>query len=275
MKHCPPHRCPKTRGSAIATLLGALVLGCCTPPPAPAADTAALPKAETILDRYVQVTGGKAAYEQRTSEIATGTLEYTAQGIKGALSRYSQAPDNEYTSVDIPGVGKLEQGVSGGVAWEKSALLGARIKSGEERAQALREARIDSTYHWREVYAKAETTSLEPVDGEECYKVVMTPAEGKPDTLYFSKKTGLLKKTVVIAASQMGDIPAQVTAVAYRDFGGILEPSVIKQTAAGQEFTITIENVEVNPKIPPQRFALPDDVKALLKTAQKVQPAQK
>ena len=33
-----------------------------------------LPSAESVLDRYVQVTGGKQAYEKRKTEIAHGTL---------------------------------------------------------------------------------------------------------------------------------------------------------------------------------------------------------
>ena len=43
--------------------------------PQAATSAAALPKAETILDRYIEVTGGKAAYDKRTSEITTGTME--------------------------------------------------------------------------------------------------------------------------------------------------------------------------------------------------------
>ena len=46
----------------------------------PAAD--ALPKAETILDKYVEVTGGKAAYAKLHTEIATGVMDFAAMGLK-------------------------------------------------------------------------------------------------------------------------------------------------------------------------------------------------
>lgn len=242
------------------TVLQALLAGIL---PALAAGQA-LPPAAQILDRYIQATGGKAAYESRKSEIDTGTLEFAAQGIKGTIVRYSQDPDQYYSSLDIQNIGKVEMGVSGGVAWEKSALLGARIKTGEEKAQALREARMNSSYHWRDLYTKAETVGTETVDGQECYKVILTPTEGKPETMYFEKKSGLLKKTTLIAASQMGDVPAELVAVEYRDFGGLLTPVRITQKAAGQEFTITIDDVKVNPEIPADRFELPAEIKALL-----------
>ena len=39
-----------------------------------------LPKAETILDKYVEATGGKAAYQKHHSEISKGTLEAVGPG---------------------------------------------------------------------------------------------------------------------------------------------------------------------------------------------------
>ncbi len=73
-----------------------------------------LPKAETILDRYVEVTGGKAAYDKRTNEVATGTLEFKAQGLKGSVTRYSAVPAEEYLVMEIDGVGKIESGMDKG-----------------------------------------------------------------------------------------------------------------------------------------------------------------
>ena len=82
-----------------------------------------LPSAASVLDRYVQVTGGKQAYEKRKTEIAHGTLEYPALGIKGSMTRYAAEPDKYYTTLDIEGLGKIEMGVNGRVAWENSAIF--------------------------------------------------------------------------------------------------------------------------------------------------------
>jgi hypothetical protein len=223
-----------------------------------------LPPAATILDRYVEVTGGKAAYEKHKTEIETGTVQFAALGLKGTLSGYSAEPDKHYSTFDLEGVGKVEEGVSDSVAWENSPLSGPRIKSGEEKAQALRDARFNAPAHWREIYTKAETTGVERVGEEDCYKVLLTPAQGNAVTMYFSKKSGLMKKTTVVAASQFGDLAAELIASEYREFGGILTPATMTQKAAGQEFTITITDVKVNQEIPPERFALPAEVKALL-----------
>ena len=123
-----------------------------------------LPSAESVLDRYVQVTGGKQAYDKRKTEIAHGTLEYTSLGIKGTITRYAADPDKYYASLDIEGLGKVEMGVNGQVAWENSALLGPRLKSGVERAEAIREGSMNSTVNWRKLYPKVETVGTETVN---------------------------------------------------------------------------------------------------------------
>ncbi len=226
-----------------------------------------LPSAASILDRYVQVTGGKQAYEKRKTEIAHGTVEFPSLGIKGSMTRYAAQPDKYYYTVDIAAIGKMETGVNGPVAWENSAILGPRVKSGVERAEAIREGNMNATVNWRTLYPKVENQGIETIDGEECFKVVMTPVEGQPVVGYYQKKSGLQVKLTTVASTQMGDIPVEMIASDYRDFGGILEPAKVVQKAGPQEFTMTLERVEVNPAIPPETFALPDEVRKLVDKA--------
>jgi hypothetical protein len=223
-----------------------------------------LPTAESILDRYIEVTGGKDAYLKLKTEISTGTLEMTAQGIKGTLTRYAADPDKSYTALDLQGVGVIETGTLGGLAWEKSAILGPRVINGEEKAQALREGAFNAELNWRKLYTKVETAGVEMLDGEECYKVILTPAEGKPETTYYQKKSGLAVKTTTVLVSQMGEVPVEAVIGDYREFGGILVASKVTQKAAGQEVTRTIRGIQVNPRIPDDRFEPPAEIKALL-----------
>lgn len=234
---------------------------------APAAQAPAaqqdLPKAETILDRYIQATGGKANYEKRKSRVMTGTLEFVAMGVKGSITSYSAEPDQAYSVVELEGIGKIESGVSNGVAWEISPMMGPRVKDGVEKADTLRDATFNGLLHWRKLYQKAETAGVEPVDGDECYKIAMTPNEGKTENLFFSKKSGLMVKRSRTMVSPMGEIPVEELAANYKDFGGILIPTTITQKAASQEFKITIQTIKED-GIPPERFAPPAQIKALL-----------
>jgi hypothetical protein len=225
---------------------------------------AALPKAETILDGFVEATGGKAAYEKMKSDISTGTIEFSANGMKGTLVTYSDASNNNYTAIDLEGVGKIESGVYNGQAWESSALQGTRLKEGAEKADAIREATFNEPLHWRELYSKAETAALVDVGGEPAYKVVLTPKEGSPETVFFSKKTGFLIKREATVSHPMGEIPMEMTLSNYTDHGGIKLPNTLTQKIMGQEFTITISDVKVNAEIPKERFEPPAEVKKLM-----------
>jgi len=222
-----------------------------------------LPKAETILEKYVQATGGKPAYDKIRTEVSTGTVEFVGKGVKGTMNAWRAEGNKSYVVLDIEGVGKVEEGTNGEVAWEKSALQGARIKDGEEKAVALREADVNSLNHWRDYYLKVETAGVETVADQLCYKVVLTPREGKPETRYFDKKTGLLVKTSQVVKSPLGEIPMEGFISDYKDVDGVLVPHKMQQKAVGQEIQITLSTVQWNREIPKNRFDLPEDVKAL------------
>ncbi|MDQ6698752.1 MAG: hypothetical protein M3Z36_01045, partial [Acidobacteriota bacterium] len=110
----------------------------------------ALPKGEAVLDKYVEATGGKAAYAKVHNSITKGRMEIVGQGVKGDLTVYSAEPSKMYSVFEIDGVGKIEEGTDGTVAWSLSALQGARVKEGEEKAVALRSANFNNHVHWKE-----------------------------------------------------------------------------------------------------------------------------
>jgi zinc protease len=224
-----------------------------------------LPKGETILDKYVEVTGGKAAYAKIHTEVSTGTMTVPAMGIKGQVTAYQAEPNKQLVEVNIEGVGKVLEGTNGDVAWGLSAMQGPRIKEGEEKAKALETARLNGEAQWRDIYKSAETTGVEPVDGKDCYKVVLTPKTGSTVTKWYDKDSNLLVKTSATLKTAMGEIQSESTLSDYRKEGDILVPHKTVSRAMGQEFTITIETVKHNAEIPKGKFDLPDEIQALVK----------
>jgi hypothetical protein len=225
-----------------------------------------LPSADSLLERYVEATGGRKAYDARKSEIMRGTVEYSALGVKGTVVRW-EAQGLYRMHMEFPGIGAMEAGVKGGIAWERSDLLGPRVKEGVERAEALREAEMSAEAKWRDLYRKVETTGEETVDGEECYKVTLTPDEGAPETMFLSKKSGLALKMMGTATTQLGEVTLEVFFKSYKNFGGILEPVQVIEKTAGQQITFTVDQIEANPAIPASQFDLPAEVAALVEAA--------
>jgi len=233
----------------------------CYAGPARAED--ALPKAEEILDKFVEATGGKAAYEKIHNEKATGTFEFVGKGVKGSMTTYQAEPNKMYAQIELENIGALEAGTDGETAWTLSAVQGPQIQKGEERAQSLREATLRRFLEWRKLYKSAETAGVENVNGQECYKVVLTPNEGKPETWYYDKKSSLLVKISMTGVTQMGEIPTEINFSDYKEQDGRLSARKEHHAALGQEFEITINQIEYNVDIPKDRFDLPAEIKAL------------
>jgi hypothetical protein len=233
----------------------------------------ALPKAESIVDHYIEATGGRAAFEKHRTEVMHGTIELAAQGVKGTITAYQAAPDKSRAIIEFEGIGKFDSGSDGVVAWENNSLQGPRIKEGIEKADAFRDGTFNATLYWKKLYTKMETTGTETVGDHECYKVVLTPAEGKPITHFFDKKSGLMVKTATTRTTQFGDISAEIISDDYRKEGDILAPHKLINKIGPQEIQITVQTVEFNVDMPKERFDLPDEIQALLKKS--VQPAAK
>jgi hypothetical protein len=232
----------------------------------------AIPKAETVLDHWVEATGGRAAWEKRHNLVQRGAIDFTGRGVKGSITIYEATPDKNLAVIELQGIGKIESGSNGDVAWENSVLQGPRIKQGIERSDALRDGTFNSSLYWQKLYAKAETTGAETVEGHECYKVVLTPKEGQPTTEFFDKKSGLLVKTTATRTTQMGDITGEILYDDYRKESDVLAPHRMINRFAQQEFQIQIQSIEANVDLPKDRFDLPPEVQALINKAAPPEP---
>jgi hypothetical protein len=236
-----------------------------------------LPKGEAILDKYVQVTGGQAAYDKLKNRVTKGTIEVVGQNIKFSMTIYAARPNKLYAVLESEALGKTEKGSDGEVAWEMSLMMGPQIKEGEERNLMLREATFDSTENWRKLYAKAECVGSEAVDGKPCYKVVLTPHEGKTtETRFYDQDTNLLAKLAMNIELPMGTIPVEVYQSDYKKVDGVSMAHKARQVIGGvQQMAITIESIEHNADIPKERFKLPEEVQAVLEMQRKEKAQEK
>lgn len=232
-----------------------------------------LPSVQTVMDHWIDATGGRPAWEARHNLVEHATLDFAKQGLKGTLTIYEAAPNKYLGLTELPGIGKIAAGSNGEVAWENSALQGPRVKQGAERADAFREGAFNASLNWQKLYAKGETAGVETVEGHECYKVVLTPKEGNPLVEYYDKKSGLLVKTMTTVSSQLGEIKAEILYEDFQKDGAVWSPHRMINRAAQQEFVIQIQSVETNVDLPKDRFDLPPEVQALVNKQASIDPS--
>jgi zinc protease len=224
-----------------------------------------LPKGETLLDKYIEVTGGKTAYSKMHGQMMTGTMEFPAMGLKGKLTIYSAEPDKQYFEVNFEGVGKMQEGSNGDIAWANSAMQGPRIKEGGEKTESLMRGKFNAELNWRDMYKTVETLAMETVDGKQCYKILATPKSGNPKTFWYDKDSNLMVKMSAVTATPQGDIQSDTSVSDYRKEGDILVPHKMSIKAGPMEISMAVDSLQINPEIPKNTFDVPDEVKALIK----------
>jgi len=224
-----------------------------------AADT---PSGESLIERYIDRSGGTEAYAKAKNMAMNGTVEMPALNITGTVAIFEEG-EKSYTAMEFAGIGKIEQGFDGETAWENSALQGPRILEGDEKLSAKRAATLSLITSWRDVYKDAHTLGAEDIDGKPAWKVEMTPKEGKPETFYFDRDSGLLVRISAVFSTAMGNISTESTMSDFRSIDGILTPFAMTEKAMSQNIVMRFKTIDYNVTLAKDRFDLPAPVKAL------------
>jgi hypothetical protein len=221
-----------------------------------------MPSGESLLQRYIDRSGGAEAWARAKNMAMSGTVEMPAQNISGTVAIFEEG-EKSFTSMEFAGIGKIEGGFDGETAWENSALQGPRILEGDEKIDAKRAATLSRITAWREVYKSAHTVGSEDLDGKPAWRVEMTPKEGKPETFFFDRDSGLLVRSSAVHTTALGDIAADSTMSDFRTVDGVLTPFTLTEKAMNQTIVMRFASISYNVPLPKDRFDLPAPVKAL------------
>jgi hypothetical protein len=244
----------------VVLVLGTLAISAALP---------AEPTAATILDGYIEATGGLEAYDKIRNRVVESELVIEGAGITLTGTVYAARPNLTYTRFHSDMIGTTETGSDGTVVWEKNAMSGPQLVEGAQREFMLREGRLDKLTAWREAYpGGAELDGTVEVDGTECYKVVLNAGSGKPVVLYFHPESRLMVRQDITVETPMGEVPLESYISDYREVDGVLLPFKVRIAVAGQTRVMTTTSVKHNVDLPEDRFTAPEDVLALITPAE-------
>lgn len=231
--------------------------------PSQAAD-AALPSAQSIVDRHIQASGGREALAKRQSMRVVGTMSIPANGMTGTLEVFSARPNKQLIKSSIAGIGEVMEGFDGTHAWSINPMMGPMLLTGDELKQRALDSDFDASLNLGSRYSAMKTLEKTTFDGRECHKLSMTRKEGGEDIHYYDVATGLSAGSTTSRKSPMGVITVTTTLQDYKKFGDTLQPTVMKQSMQGVEIINTFTTIEFD-KVDPAVFELPAQIKALIK----------
>ncbi len=229
------------------------------PAPAPAAKAAVALSAEQILDKYIEATGGRDAYQKHTTVVMKGNVEVTGAGLNGLFESYNVAPNLLSSTIVLGGYGTVRQIYDGTHGWEASTLTGTRELDGVELALLQRQATFNADVKWREVWKSVELLGTQQSDNRPVYAVKLTPKEGQgnPVTNFYDTETFLIVKSETVVATEAATVPVTVMLSDYRPIAGVKVPFKTVQQLPTVTLQITLTEVTFDTKVDDAKFAAP------------------
>lgn len=229
-------------------------------PAAPAAAAAKpageLPAADALFDNYVKAIGGEAAHGKLKSRVTRGSMEIAPMGVKGTFETSQKAPQMYAMTMNLTGLGVMQQGYDGGVGWSKDPFTGLReLKEGE--LAAMQRAAYLNPAAMRKAYKSMKVTGRSKVGEREAYVVEGAHGGDTPDKFYFDAQTGLLLRMDAVVNGPQGRVVSETTMDDYRDVDGVKVPFSTRSTLGAATVVMRIEEVKHDVALEDKIFAKP------------------
>jgi hypothetical protein len=246
---------------AVPALVGLLVFGQTA---ASGARQASTPTAKEVIAKHVAAMGGEAAFKAVKSIRARGTFSMIAQGVSGEFEMLAARPNKMLLRVDVPGIGRIESGYDGKIGWVVNPVSGPTLMKGRQLTETADDAHFDSPLHGPEHVKEVALVGTETFDNRKAVKLRVVYVSGNEQMEFFDAETGLQIGSEGPRETEMGVVPTTAVLRAYQKFQSLQFPTTLVQRALGIEQILQISSYEFD-VVPPDAFALPPQIKALIK----------
>ena len=248
--------------------------------------TPGAPSPESILDRFIQASGGAQRLAGLTSIDATGTSAgFGGFGGGGAVEIAAKAPDKRATIILFKaetGRGDQIRTYDGATGWVRTPLnvVGEYQLIGGDLDGARFDAQLSFPGQIKQILTNLKTgapTTISdlPVShsqaavqanaaGGKTYTVDVVQGNGPRGllvTLYFDKQTGLLARELRYSVTPIGRVPTEIDFADYRDVNGIKLPFRISYVWLDGRDSIILSDIKTNVPIDEAKFGKPAPLK--------------
>ena len=230
------------------------------PPDILGRDPNATKTVDQIFDKFIQAEGGAARINALTSYSGKGkSLLFGEVGEGNPAEVYAKA-DGHYAAYVHQQEGDVVRAFDGMNAWWQLPLT--VTPQYPLTATLLEGQRFDATmaFPWkiRTFFNNWRVSFGQTIDGADVDVIQGSLPSGMIGTLYFDKKTGLLKRYIRYANTMVGRIPTQVDYDDYRDIAGVKMPFKFSYAWVSERDDWTMTGYEANVNIDNAKFGRPD-----------------
>ena len=238
------------------------------------------PSPESILDKYIEASGGAQRLASLTSFVGRGA-NVGFGGFAGDVEIAAKAPDKRATIILFkPETGQGDQirTYDGRTGWVRTPLnvLGEFQLAGGDLEGARFDAQLSFPGQIKQILRNLKagpTTTISDIPNRDAQPGV-TPMQnrsvnvvqgtGPGDllvTMYFDRQTGLLLRELRYSNSPIGRVPTQIDFADYRDVDGIKLPFRISFAWLDGRDSITLNDIKLNVPVDEDKFGRPAPVK--------------
>src|SRR5579871_5632660 len=247
--------------------------------------TPGLPTPESILDKYIQASGGAQRLAGITSFVGKGTsVGFGGFGGGGAVEIDAKAPDKRATIIlfkEETGRGDQIRTYDGLTGWVRTPLnvvgeyqlagsdldgyrFDAQLSFPGQIKQILTNLRTGPPTSIMDLPGPSSQTSLQEDSTLQNHSVDVvqgTGSRGLLVTLYFDKDTHLLLREIRYGAGPIGRVPTQIDYGNYKDVNGLKLPFRITYAWLDGRDAIELDSYKLNVPIDEKKFGRPAPMK--------------
>ena len=223
--------------------------------------------ADDVIEKHLAAIGGRAALAKATSQVATGTVVLSTQGmdIGGTVEVYRKAPNKSRSllKLDLSAVGGSEmvvdQRCDGKTGFASNSMQGDREITGDQLQGMLNNTFPTSLLNYKDAGAKVELTGKDKVGDRPVFVLLYTPKAGPATRMFIDAETyDILRSVTKLNVPAAGGEVEQTNEVGdFRDVGGIRMPFRVTTVSPSQTLSITLAKIEINAPIDDAMFARP------------------
>jgi len=244
------------------------------------------PSAESILDKYIQASGGAQRLAGLTSFVGKGTsVGFGGFGGGGDVEIVAKAPDKRSTIIlfkEETGRGDQIRAYDGSTGWVRTPLnvLGEFQLMGGDLDGARFDAQLSFPGQIKQILTNLKTgppTSITDLPAPASQASLQqdvtlgqthlvdvvqgTGPRGLLVTLYFDKQSGLLLRELRYGSSPIGRVPTQIDLADYRDVNGIKLPFRITYAWLDGRDSMVLNEIRTNVPVDETKFGRPAPLK--------------
>lgn len=221
--------------------------------------SADLPDGYAVLEKHVEAIGGVEANMEIKGVQMIGTFDMPEMGLGGTVDISMAAPNKRLMLINVEGMGAINQGTDGTVAWTTQMPGSPPTMLDEEQTKAqIEDADFYGRVKPREQYTSAETVGVFTHDDVKVYKVKLVDKSGTHSEGLYEVESGLLRLQSFKETPESVGFASETAFNDYRDVkDGIMMPYELVVSSPQFEQTIAFTEIRLDPEFPESTFEAP------------------